>query len=49
MVERQWFVLAITAAAVILMLITFPTRSRARKWIEARLIRVDETRQFGSQ
>ena len=49
MMQRQWFVLAIVAVAVLLMLAMFPTRSRVRSWIETRLIRIDEMRQFGIQ
>jgi hypothetical protein len=46
MMQRQWFVLAIVAAAVLLMLAMFPTRRRVRTWIETRLFRIDEMRQF---
>ncbi len=49
MLQREWFVLAIVAVAIILMLATFPTRGRVRAWVEARLIRIEEARQFGTQ
>jgi hypothetical protein len=47
MFERQPFALAIVVAAVALMLMTFPTRSKVRDWLESQQDRIDGIRQFG--
>ncbi len=47
MIERQTLALAIAASAVLLMAATFPIRTRVRRWLDGRLTRMDELRQFG--
>jgi hypothetical protein len=47
LLEGQPFALGVTAAAVLLMLATFPTRGRVERWLEVQQARVDEMRQTG--
>jgi hypothetical protein len=47
MIERQLPTLGVVACAVLLMLITFPTRKRVQRWLEKQQKYIDETRQFG--
>jgi hypothetical protein len=47
MIERQLPTLGVVACAVLLMLITFPTRKRVQQWLEKQQKYIDESRQFG--
>ena len=47
MTERQAAALGVTAGAVLLMLITFPTRGGVQAWLERQQQTIDTTRQFG--
>ncbi len=48
MLEGQLFVLAVVGGAVVLMLVTFPTRANLAQWLAERQARIDEIRQSGN-
>lgn len=47
MTERQLFVLGVIAGFFVLMAISFPTRGRMTDWMQSRLERIEQTREFG--
>jgi hypothetical protein len=47
MTERQLFILGVIAGSLVIMAASFPTRRRIEDWLENRLARINEMRQFG--
>jgi hypothetical protein len=47
MSERQPFVMGVIAGFIILMGISFPTRGRVLDWVQTRLDRIEQEREFG--
>lgn len=49
MLEAQMFVLVVVGVAVLLMLLTFPTRGCINRWLEIQRSRIEENRPFAPQ